>query len=123
MCWEPDNADSGEDSLELGGDGAVDEEAGGEVDHDEEVGEALQAHDPLGRNVAVQLLHARHLHICTSGSVSVIIAIAYIYSLPTKATTITPRNTLRALHRRCIRTMDTRVIPLQQFYIKIRSKL
>ena len=122
MSGEADDADRGEDRLELLGDGAVDEEVGGEVEHDKEVGDALQAHDPPGRDVLVQQLHARHLHICTSGSVSVIIAIAYIYSLPTKATTITPRNTLRALHRRCIRTVDTRVIPLQQFYIKIRSK-
>ena len=33
------------------------------------------------------------------------------FFLPTRATTMTPRNTLSALHTRCIRTMDTSVIP------------
>ena len=51
-------------TFELGPDGAVDEEVGGEVEHDEEMGDALQAHDPPGRDVLVQQLHARHLHIC-----------------------------------------------------------
>ena len=31
--------------------------------------------------------------------------------LPTRATTMTPRNTLSALHTRCIRTIDTSVRP------------
>ena len=64
MSGEADDADCGEDRLELLGDGAVDEEVGGEVEHDKEVGDALQAHDPPGRDVLVQQLHARHLHIC-----------------------------------------------------------
>ena len=54
----------GESLFKGGGDGAVDEEVGGEVEHDEQVGDALQAHDPPGRDVLVQQLHARHLHIC-----------------------------------------------------------
>ena len=66
MSGEADDADRGEDRLELLGDEAVDEEVGGEVEHDKEVGDALQAHDPPGRDVLVQQLHARHLHICNT---------------------------------------------------------
>ena len=64
MSGEAEDADRGEDCLELLGDGAVDEEVGGEVDHDQEVRHALQTHDPPGRDVLVQQLHASHLHIC-----------------------------------------------------------
>ena len=69
MSGEAEDADCGEDRLELLGDGAVDEEVGGEVDHDQQVRHALQTHDPPGRDVLVQKLHARHLHICNIVSV------------------------------------------------------
>ena len=69
VSGEAEDADCGEDSLELLGDGAVDEEVGGEVDHDQEVRHALQTHDPPGRDVLVQQLHASHLHICNILSV------------------------------------------------------
>ena len=56
--------DAGENRLELLGDGAVDEEVGGEVEHDEQVRHALQAHDPQRRDVLLLQLDARHLHVC-----------------------------------------------------------
>ena len=55
--------DAGENRLELLGDGAVDEEVGGEVDHDQEVGHRLQTHDPHWGNVLVHHLHTCHLDI------------------------------------------------------------
>ena len=61
MSGEADDADRGEDRLELLGDGAVDEEVGGEVEHDEEVSHRLEAHHPEGGNVLVVLLNASHL--------------------------------------------------------------
>ena len=60
---EADCQHVGEDRLELLGDGAVDEEVGGEVDHDQQVGHTLQAHYPHGWDVLVQNLHTGHLHI------------------------------------------------------------
>ena len=51
----------GECLFEGGGDGAVDEEVCGEVEHDEEVGHRLEAHHPQGRDVLVVLLNAAHL--------------------------------------------------------------
>ena len=47
--------------FEGGGDGAVDDEVGGEVEHDEEVGHRLEAHHPEGRDVLVKLLHTSNL--------------------------------------------------------------
>ena len=73
MSGEAEDTDRGEDCLELLGDGAVDEEVGGEVDHDQEVRHALQTHDPPGRDVLVQQLHASHLHICNILSVIAIV--------------------------------------------------
>ena len=61
LAEEP--ADLGEGDLELLGDGAVDEEVGGEVEHDEEMGHALQAHDPQRRDVLQLQLDAGHLHV------------------------------------------------------------
>ena len=55
----------GKGSFEGGGNGAVDDEVGGEVEHDEEVGHRLEAHHPQGRDVLVVLLHASHLLLCT----------------------------------------------------------
>ena len=55
----------GECLFEGGGDGAVDDEVGGEVEHDEEVGHRLETHHPQGRDVLVVLLHAAHLLLCT----------------------------------------------------------
>ena len=60
---EADRQHVGEDRLELLGDGAVDEEVGGEVDHDQQVRHALQTHNPHGRDVLVKHLHAGHLHV------------------------------------------------------------
>ena len=51
----------GESLFEGGGDGAVDEEVGGEVEHDKEVSHRLEAHHPEGGNVLVVLLNASHL--------------------------------------------------------------
>ena len=56
-------ADLAQRRLELVGDGAVDEEVGGEVEHDEQVRHALQAHDPQRRDVVVHSLDTLHLHI------------------------------------------------------------
>ena len=53
----------GKGLLEGRGDGAVDEEVGGEVDHDEEVSHRLKAHHPQGRDVRVVLLHTFNLHL------------------------------------------------------------
>ena len=51
----------GESLFKGGGDGAVDEEVGGEVEHDKEVSHRLEAHHPEGGNVLVVLLNASHL--------------------------------------------------------------
>ena len=53
----------GKSSFEGGGDGAVDDEVGGEVEHDEEVGHRLEAHHPQGRDVLVVLLHTSNLFL------------------------------------------------------------
>ena len=50
--------------FEGGGDGAVDDEVGGEVEHDEEVGHRLEAHHPEGRDVLIELLHTSNLLLC-----------------------------------------------------------
>ena len=52
-----------EGSLEGRGDGAVDEEVGGYVEHDQEVGDGLEAHHPEGGDVLVVLPDAGHLHL------------------------------------------------------------
>ena len=52
-----------EGSLEGGGDGAVYEEVGGDVEHDQEVGDRFQAHHPEAGNVLVVLPDAGDLHL------------------------------------------------------------
>ena len=47
--------------LELITGGAVDEKVAGEVEHHQQVRDALQTHDPQGRDVAVRVLDAFHL--------------------------------------------------------------
>ena len=69
---EADRQHVGEDRLELLGDGAVDEEVGGEVDHDQQVRHALQTHNPHGRDVLVKHLHAGHLHVCNKKRKSIV---------------------------------------------------
>ena len=93
----------GESLFEGGGDGAVDEEVGGEVEHDKEVSHWLEAHHPEGGNVLVVLLNAPHLLFWTR------VRTLFIHCSPTSTTTRTPRKILRMLQRMCMKTTDMRV--------------
>ena len=97
----------GKCSFEGGGDGAVDDEVGGEVEHDEEVSHGLQAHHPQGRDVLVILLHTSNLFLCKAKNVDKYL---WFWSAPTRATTRMPRKILRALQTMCMSTMEERVM-------------